>query len=616
MSTDSSASFRAIIGEPADIPAGNIAQLFLEAVQAYDRPDALKYKKGGAWHSISHRQVYSNVKRAALGLVALGIKPNDRVAILSENRPEWLISDFACVMSGATSVPLYPMLPADQIAYMVQDSEARIVFASTREQLLKVRELRGSAPSLEQIVVYDEEIATEPDVLPFDGLLELGESAASELADDEYRQRALDTDPHDVLTILYTSGTTGVPKGVMLTHNNLYSNVRTTLQVVEIRREDVSLSVLPLSHIFERMVGHYVMVDAGATICYAESFQEIGANLSEVRPTVMTLVPRGYERIYGQFKEAARKASAPKRRLMLWALDVGSRHTDRVLAGQRVSASLALQQAIADRLVFSKVRELFGGRMRLFVSGSAPLSPDIARFILSAGVTLLEGYGLTETSPIISLNNFGDIKLGTVGRPLPGVEVAIAQDGEILTRGPNVMKGYYKMPEATAAAIEPDGWFHTGDIGEIDADGRLSITDRKKDIIVTAGGKNIAPQPIENRAKNSPYVNQVIMIGDRRKFPILVVVPEFDALEAWARSQHIEFRDHEQLVSDPRVCEFVEREILNTLADLARYERPKRVALLPRELTMAAGEVTPTMKVRRRVIESKYQSMIDRLYED
>jgi long-chain acyl-CoA synthetase len=616
LATDSIGRFRAVAGEPAAVPEGNIAQLFLDAVDNYRKPDALKFKEAGAWHAISHRQIYEDVKRAALGLEALGIGPGERVAVLSENRPEWLLSDFACVMSGAISVPLYPVLPTDQIGYMLQDSEARVVFVSTEEQLAKVRESKLSVPSLEHIVVFDAACAVGSDVMSLEGLLEVGDSKMAERSDDEYRQRALATDPHEVLTILYTSGTTGTPKGVMLTHNNIFSNVRTALEVVEITSSDVSLSVLPLCHIFERMVGQYLMYDAGVTIWYAESFQAVGANFIEARPTVMTLVPRGYEKIYARFEEVVRKASPVKQKLARWAMGVGAKHTDKQLAGERIPRSLALQHAIADRLVFSKIRALLGGRMRLFVSGSAPLNPDIARFVISAGVTLLEGYGLTETSPVITLNSIGDIKLGSVGKPLPGVEVAIAEDGEILTRGPHVMKGYYKMPEATAAAIEPDGWFHTGDIGELDESGRLTITDRKKDLIVTAGGKNIAPQPIENRVKSSAYVSQVIMLGDRRKFPILLVVPDFDALRTWARSQRIEHKDQTELVADRRVADFVEREILNSLADLAQYERPKRVALLPRELSIDDGEITPTMKVRRRVIETRWRSMIDRLYED
>ncbi len=603
-------------GAPVAVPEGNVAELFLNAVDTHDKTVALKFKRDGVWHDISHRQVYDDVKRVALGLGALGIGAGDRVAILSENRPEWLLSDFACVMASATSVPLYPVLPVDQICYMLRDSEAKVVFVSSEEQLAKVRAVKSDVPSLEHIITFDRVPASAAEVRSFDDLLRLGGERAAEQDDDEYRARALETDPHDVLTILYTSGTTGHPKGVMLTHNNLATNVRTSLQVLGIGADDVSLSVLPLSHVFERMAGHYTIFAAGATICYAESFDAVGSNLVEVRPTVMSMVPRGYEKIYARVEEVARRGGPAKQRLLDWAIDVGSRHLDRRLEKRRVGLWLALQYGVVDRLVFSKLRAQTGGRIRFFFSGGAPLSPVIAHFFLSAGLTILEGYGLTETSPVISFNALESNKLGTVGRPIPGVEVAIAEDGEILTRGPHVMKGYFKMPEATAAAIDPDGWFHTGDIGELDDEGYLKITDRKKDLIVTAGGKNIAPQPIENRVKTNPYVNQVVMLGDRRKFPILVIVPEFAALESWARGQGVEWESREALVRDPRTVEFMEGEVLGTLADLARYERPKRVALLPRELSIDAGEITPTLKVRRRIIEEKYAEFIEPLYAE
>jgi long-chain acyl-CoA synthetase len=598
------------------MPTGNIAQLFLGAIDRYGKPDALKYKKAGAWHNISHRKLYEDVKRAALGLQALGIAAGERVAILSENRPEWLLSDFACVMNRTVSVPLYPVLPADQIAYMLRDSEARAIFVSTEEQLDKIRKVRAQVPSLEHVIAYEEALVGEPDVLWWQGLLRLGASSETGRLDNEYRAEALATDPHDILTILYTSGTTGRPKGVMLTHNNLNSNVRACLQVLDLGPEDVSVSVLPLSHVFERMAGHYTLFSIGVTICYAESFQAAFQNMLEVKPTVLPMVPRGYEKIYARVEETARAGGAAKQGVLRWAIRVGGKRLDRRMAGKRVGPWLAAQYAVADRLVFSKLRGATGGCIRLFFSGAAPLNPHLARFFLSAGLTIIEGYGLTETSPVITLNRPGRIKLGTVGEPIPGVEVAIAEDREILTRGPHVMKGYYKNPEATAAAIDAEGWFHTGDIGELDEQGFLSITDRKKDLIVTPGGKNIAPQPIENRVESNPYVSQVVMIGDRRRFPVLLIVPDFEAVESWARAQHIEFASREALVGDERVIGFVEREILNSLSEFARFEQPKKIALLPHEFTIGSGEMTPTLKVKRRVIETKYKEIIDSLYAE
>ncbi|MGD2151984.1 MAG: long-chain fatty acid--CoA ligase [Gemmatimonadales bacterium] len=605
-----------IAGAPADSPEGNVAQLFLEAVDSHRKPNALKYKRAGSWQDISHQQVYDDARRVASGLATLGVEPGDRVAIVSENRPEWLLTDFGCVMSRTISVPLYPSLPVDQICYMLRDSEATAVFVSTEEQLAKVRAAKADVPSLEHIIVYDESVDRAAGIRTYSQLLELGDGEIGSLPDDEYRARALATDPHDTLTVLYTSGTTGQPKGVMLTHNNLFSNVRSTLAVLVIDATDTSLSALPLCHVFERMAGHYTMFAAGATIAYAESFATVGANLLEVQPTVMSMVPRFYERTYALVEEEARKGGPAHERILSWAIAVAGGRLDRMLEGKRVGPLLALQYGMADRLVFSKLRKRVGGRIRFFVSGGAPLSPSLARFFLSAGLPIVEGYGLTETSPVIALNRLERIRPGTVGEPLPGVEVAIAEDGEVLTRGPHVMKGYYKQPEATAAAIDPDGWFHTGDIGELSDTGLLKITDRKKDLIVTAGGKNIAPQPIENRVKANPYVNQVVMLGDRRRFPILVVVPDFDALESWTSAQGFEFDSREALVRDRRVIDFMESELLGSLADLARFERPKKIALLPRELSIDAGEVTPTLKVRRRIIEERYWELIEPLYAE
>jgi long-chain acyl-CoA synthetase len=616
MEGDTSTPVLRIAGAPADSPEGSVAQLFLEAVESHRKPDALRYKQAGTWHDISHQQIYDDVKRVALGLAVLGVESGDRVAIVSENRPEWLLTDFGCVMSRTISVPLYPSLPVDQICYMLRDSEATAVFVSTEEQLAKVREAKADVPALQHIIVYDESVGRTSGVRIFSQLLELGDERVGEVPDDEYRARSLETDPNDTLTVLYTSGTTGQPKGVMLTHNNLFSNVRSTLEVLKIGPADISLSALPLSHVFERMAGNYTMFSAGATVCYAESFATVGADLLEMRPTLMTMVPRFYERMYAQVEEEARKGGPAHQNILSWAIDVAGRRLDRKLEGKRVGPLLALQNGIADRLVFSKLRKGVGGRIRFFVSGGAPLSPILARFFLSAGLPIVEGYGLTETSPVIALNRLERIRPGTVGQPIPGVEAAIAGDGEVLTRGPHVMKGYYKMPEATAAAIDPDGWFHTGDIGELSDDGYLKITDRKKDLIVTAGGKNIAPQPIEGRAKANPYVSQVVMLGDRRRFTILVVVPDFAALESWAGSQGFEFDSHEALVRDQRVIDFMESELLGSLADLARFERPKKIALLPRELSIDAGEITPTLKVKRRIIEEKYWELIEPLYAE
>jgi long-chain acyl-CoA synthetase len=417
-----------------------------------------------------------------------------------------------------------------------------------------------------------------------------------------------------VATLIYTSGTTGDAKGVMLTHGNITSNVTTCCRLFSFLEGDECLSFLPLCHIFERMFGHYSMFHAGVIINYAENVDTVAADMERWRPTLMASVPRLYEKIYARVLEKVRSSSALRRRLFHWGKEVGERWVDLRLNGLPVPAGLAAQRWVADHLVFAKLRARTGGRIRFFISGGAPLSADIARFFHAAGVPILEGYGLTETSPVIAVNTFPHLRLGTVGRPIPGVEVKIAPDGEILTRGPNVMIGYYRKPEATAEAMDPDGWFHTGDIGMLDGDGFLKITDRKKDLIVTAGGKNIAPQPIEGLVKTSKFVSNAVMLGDRRRFPIMLVVPNLDTLGAWAQGQGISSATTEELLARPEVQSKMDREVRTTLRDLASFEVPKKLLLLPRDFTVESGELTPTLKVKRRVVEQRHRPAIEALY--
>jgi long-chain acyl-CoA synthetase len=429
----------------------------------------------------------------------------------------------------------------------------------------------------------------------------------------KYRQDALTTTPDDLATIIYTSGTTGVPKGVMLTHDNLYSNVFASLRALPIEGSDTSLSFLPLSHIFARMADHYLMFATGTTIAYAESFESVPANLAEVRPTLVLSVPRLYEKFHARALENAISAGGMKQKIFFWATAVGTRWADARLAGRRPGPILRAQYALAKRLVYSKLHARTGGRLRYFVSGGAPLSPEINKFFYAAGLPILEGYGLTETSPVISVNTPDAFRIGTVGRPVDGVEVKIATDGEILTRGPHVMRGYYNDAEATRAVIDGDGWFHTGDIGVIE-DGFLRITDRKKDIIVTAGGKNIAPQPLENRLAANKLVNQAVMIGDRRKYPVMLIVPDFDQLERVAREQGLVWKDRAELVAMPEVRSIMEHAMKESLAGVASFELPKKVGLLEQEFTIDRGELTPTQKIKRRVIDERYREVIDSLY--
>src|SRR6478672_695944 len=522
-------------GGPRPAP-GTLNQLFFEAVSKYNRPDALQYKKDGVYKPISHTEVAERVSHAARGLASLGVRRGDRVAILSENRPEWAIADFACLTAGLTDVPIYPTLPAEQIAYILRDSGAVAIFVSNSAQAEKIREIRSQLPSLKTVIGFDEIPGlTNISIAKLEQMGIPGENKDSIAV---YREDALRVKPDDLATIIYTSGTTGEPKGVMLTHDNIYGNVAASRTAIPFEGEDTALSFLPLSHIFERMGGHYLMWATGTSIAYAESIDTVPVNLQEVKPTIVLSVPRLYEKMYARVLETALTGGFLKKKIFFWARGVADRWASERLAGRTPAGMLASQYGIAQKLVFSKLKARTGGRLRYFVSGGAPLAPEINKFFYAAGLEILEGYGLTETSPVIAVNTPSKFRIGTVGPAAPGAEIKIADDGEILTRGPHVMKGYFNKPQATAEVIDSAGWFHTGDIGTLE-DGFLRITDRKKDIIVTANGKNIAPQPIENLIKTNKYVSQAVIIGDRRKYPIVLVVPNFDQLEKWAKLHNI-----------------------------------------------------------------------------
>lgn len=594
----------------APVDRDTIPKIFLKAVERFDRPAALRAKVGGEWISLSHRVVEERVTRLAAALAASGIEAGDRVAILSENRPEWAISDYAVTGLGAIDVPVYPTLPANQIAYILKDSGAKAVLLSTREQLAKIVEIRDSLPDLQQVIAFDDPGAT-PGVQSFEAVLEGGRRAIDDGRVGSFRERALAVGPDDVATLIYTSGTTGNPKGVMLTHFNLASNVAASQQheVLAPIPDETALSFLPLSHVFERMVDYWYW-DTGISIAYAESMEKVIDNFGEVRPTLAVSVPRLFEKIYARVTGG----TGVKGKISAWAVRVGAQVIDERVAGREPSGVLAIQYRLADRLVFSKLRERTGGRLRLFISGGAPLYSDIAKFFFAAGLPVYEGYGLTETSPVIAVNKPTGWRLGTVGTIIPGVEVRLTAEGEILTRGPHVMKGYWKNDAATREVIDDDGWFHTGDVGELTRDGFLRITDRIKNILVTAGGKNVAPAPMENLAAMSPFAAQVLMIGDRRPFPALLVVPDYENLLAWARGQGIAETDRRALAADPRVRELLERETIGRLGGFAKYELPKRVLVIPDEFTIDAGTLTPKLSIKRKVVEQRYASEIEEMY--
>jgi long-chain acyl-CoA synthetase len=590
---------------------GTLNQLFFTTVDRHSGLSAaFRSKVRGAWVAITHKEAAERVQAISIGLRELGVQPGDKVGLISENRPEWALADYACLCARATDVPIYPTLTAKQTEYILNDSESVATFCSTAQQVDKILEVKGELPGLKHLIVFDD-AAKRPGVTTLEELEARGRKAIAKHPD--WKRDALAAQPDDLATLIYTSGTTGDPKGVMLSHYNIWSNVQAVLQMIPIGGGDECLSMLPLSHSYERMVD-YTLFQAGVIINYAESFDTVAANLGEVKPTVVLSVPRLYEKVYARVLENALSGSAVKRSIFFWAKRAGEQWATLSLAGLPVPRGLALKKKIADKLVFSKLRARTGGRIRFFVSGAAPLSADIAKFFYSAGLPVIEGYGLTESSPVLTLNPLERIKLGTVGRIIPGVELKIASDGEILARGPNIMQGYYKQPEATRETIDAEGWLLTGDIGELDSDGYLKITDRKKELIKTAGGKYIAPQKIEGMVKRNKFVANAVLYGDRRKYPIVMIVPNFDTLERWAKERNLSYGTRAELLELPDVHAKIEREVMDSLRELAKFETPKKVVLIENDFTIESGELTPTLKVKRRVVEKRYKDVIDRAY--
>ncbi|MGH9364804.1 MAG: AMP-dependent synthetase/ligase [Thermoanaerobaculia bacterium] len=587
-----------------------LCDIFLSAA-ACGKPDLLISKVEGAWRPISAADFGFTVKALSLGLNALGLQPGERVAILSENRPEWAMGDYAILCAGAWSVPIYPTLPAGQIAPLLNDSGARGIFVSTLDQLGKIRTIKTQCPALDHVILIEGSAPPEPGYTTFSAVVDRGRPTLA-MSPGVFEQRARRVQPSDVATIIYTSGTTGEPKGAMLTHGNFVSNVVNSCQVVPITGEAVALSFLPLSHVFERMID-YSYMHVKATIAYAESIEKLRDNFLEVEPHTFAAVPRVYEKVHSRIIDRVESGSPVKKRLFSWAVDLGRQRVGYLERGEKPPAGLAAKLRLADALVFKKIRAALGSRFQYAVSGGAPLSRDLAEFFIGAGVQIYEGYGLTETSPVICVNGPGRGRLGTVGRPIPNVEVKIAEDGEILSRGPHIMKGYFGKPEATAEAIDAQGWFHTGDIGHLDEDGFLAITDRKKDLIVLASGKKAAPQPIENELKSSPYVSLPIVLGDRHKFLAALIVPNFDRLKEYAAQRKIDYRP-ESIDANPEIRALFQKEIDAYNAGKPHHEQVRAFALLPSDLTIEDGSITPTLKVKRRILETRYHSLIEAMY--
>jgi long-chain acyl-CoA synthetase len=564
------------------------------------RERVMMHRQAIQWVSISSQELYRNVVGVAHALDRLGIGKGDRVAILSENRPEWTTADFACQLLGVISVPIYSTLTDEQAAFILKDAECRAVFVSSEQQLRKVQAVRAQT-LVEKVIVMDP--VETAHAFSMAQLMHEGPSARD--ADLDARARTIVAD--DLATLIYTSGTTGVSKGVMLTHGNLTSNIEYSLKGFDFIGEQVSVSFLPLSHITARHVD-FAMLYNGVTLAYCPFVDQLPQALLEVKPTMFVSVPRVYEKIHAQTDRKTR--GIPKNMILRWALSVGRAHAGEILKG-RVPDSAAWR--LADKLVYSKVRAGMGGRGQVFISGGAPLGRELAEWFSWIGIRIHEGYGLTETSPVIAVNTPRDHKLGTVGKPLANVDVKIADDGEILVRGPSVFKGYWKRPEETANAFV-DGWFKTGDIGHLDVDGFLSVTDRKKDLLKTSGGKFIAPQPIENSLRHNALIAEAIIVGDKRKFPAVVISPYFALLEDWARNNQVAFQSRSELVAHPKVQALYDGIVEDVNRNLARFEKLKKVILVPDEFTPADGTLTHTMKVRRRAVEERYRKLIEDVY--
>lgn len=596
-----------------DEPA-TLVDVFTTLVRRHNRPDALNYKSEGRWVPISSDQLLARAKNIAAGLQAIDVRRGDRVALLSDSRVEWTLTDAGCIFAGAIDVPIYPTLAPPQVRYILKDSGASVLFIEGREKFDELKEILAECPKVERIIYFDADGMSTAEGLALPDLEEIGrifQQKNPHLLD----HLARDITPDDLATIIYTSGTTGEPKGVMLTHSNIVTNLIDSSGHLSFGEQDTALSVLPLSHVFERQA-MYMYLHQGMAVYFAESLQTIGPNLREVRPTVLVGVPRIFEKIYARIQERAAEAGKFAAMMLSWSVSVAREYANYTLEHRSVPLLLKLKQAIASRLVFAKWHAAFGGRIRLLLSGGAALSEDLARIYIGAGIPIIQGYGLTETSPVITASRIEDNRVGTVGKAIPNVEIRIASDGEIEVRGPNVMRGYYNKPEETRAVFTEDGWFKTGDVGALDADGFLRITDRKKELFKTSGGKYISPQPIEQAIKGSRFVNQVVLIGADRKFPAALVVPVWEQLESYCKLKGIEVKSRRELCEHPRVVDLVQRQIDRLTPNLARYEKIKKVALLENEFTIEGGELTPTLKVKRRMIDQKYRDVIEKLYAE
>ena len=590
---------------------GTLPSRFLNGIDSRPNQRAQMVRRNGAWESISSAELLRRVAGLSAALVELGVKPGDPVALFAANRPEWHTADFAINGSGGVTVPVYFNESPDRMTYILKHSGARVIVVAGAEQLKKLLPCRAHLPELEHVIVADAGADVPTECLRYETLI--ATAGGAEIA--AYRMRAAQVLPGQLCTVIYTSGITGEPKGVMLTHHNMSSNVTDSCATFDFHPgTDVALSFLPLAHVYGRMLD-YIYIFNGVTVAYVEAVDLVAQALLEVQPTVIAAVPRFFEKIYARLMEQGSKATGIKRKIFDWAIDVARRAAPWKTGANSSSPILQVQWALADKLVYKKIRTGTGGKLRMVFSGGAPLSKELAEFFWAVGIPIYQGYGLTETSPILT-SNYPQNRSGSSGRPIPNVLIRIAEDGEILAKGPCVMQGYYKSPDATREAIDAEGWFHTGDVGYLDADNYLFITDRKKDLIKTAGGKFVAPQPIENALKTSPYITNAMIVGDQRRFVVALIVPNPTTVSAKLQDQGIRVASEEKMTTDPAVRSLIEGEVKRLTAHLAQWETIKRFALLPEDFTFDNGNLTSTLKLKRRVVEKNYREVIDNLYAD
>jgi long-chain acyl-CoA synthetase len=591
-----------------------LAELFWQTAKKYPRPDTLNFKKDGRWIPIPFDKVIERAQNIALGLYSLGIRKGDRVAILAANSPDWTITDAGSQFSGVIDVPIYTTLAPNSIEYIINDSGSKIFFLQDKATFERLGEIIPNCRTLEKLVFFDPTGVSQENALSLTELEKLGENLLTQQA-DLIEKLTKEINKDDIATLIYTSGTTGEPKGVMLSHENLISNVIDAGEKYNFTDQDKALSVLPLSHVFER-TGMYLYIFNGMSVYFAESIDKVADNLQEVRPTMFVGVPRIFEKVYARARLKASQAGRLRGKLFDWAIRIGKDYSYRTEHQQQIPRLLAVKHILADKIVFSKFRAFFGGNLRFCVTGGAALANEIFYIFNGAGVKIMQGYGLTETSPVIASNNPINVRVGTVGKPIRNVEVRIAADGEIEVSGPNVMLGYFNKPEATRDTFSEDGWFKTGDIGNFDPDGFLKITDRKKELFKTSGGKYIAPAPIEQMIKGSQFVNQVVLVGNNRKFACALIVPDFESLRNYSKQTGLNLKTTTEFCQSASIIKLLEKEIDRLTSSLSKFEKVKKIALLEKELTVEGGEMTPTLKVKRRVIDEKYQEIIEKIYAD